>query len=141
MLGHRAQHLAELADVVGFGDHAAEPVAPVVGHDGVVRIAAGDDDAGVGVDFQQLADGLAPTHAAGYGQIHDYGVKAIPGLDGLPIQPQRFLAFLGEGRAVAQATQKVCHHAADRRLVVQNQNTAPTLNDADIGLDVAELLV
>ncbi len=49
-------------------------------------------------------------------------------------------AFLCEGCPVAQATQKICHHAADRRLVVQNQNTAPALNDADVGnLDVAEL--
>lgn len=48
-------------------DDAVETVCLMIGQDGIVGIAAGDDAADARVDLLQALDRFLSTHAAGYG--------------------------------------------------------------------------
>jgi len=62
---------------VGFGEGCDEAALDVLGDRSVVGVAAGDDDAGVGIEFVQLLDRFSTPHAARDRQVHDNQVEGV----------------------------------------------------------------
>jgi hypothetical protein len=71
------ENVAESGNLVGLLDDAAETVFLVVGHNGVVRIAVGDNGQGLRLDLQEILEGFLAAHATGNGKIHDQQIKGL----------------------------------------------------------------
>jgi hypothetical protein len=65
-----------------------KPYFLIGGHDGIVGIAAGDNGPGLRGELPQFLNGLFANHAAGNGQVHDYGVKGLPRRPGREYKPR-----------------------------------------------------
>src|SRR5215831_5971578 len=84
----------QLTHSVRLGHHPAEAMSLEVGHDWIVRKAAGDDRFDLRVKGHKLDDGLLAAHPTWDRQIQDDDIERLTGLSRSSIQYHRLRAVL-----------------------------------------------
>ena len=99
-------------------------MAPVRGHNRIVRIPALNDRFDRGVYLDEVLQRFPASHSAWNGEIHDHRIKRLSSLHCLPVQLNRLVAVFSKCRSVTVSSESVSCGLPDALVVIHDQDRA-----------------